>query len=184
MTKAEFDKIRKQLSEFEEKREELIQLSRKTISVSKKIIYSLHANKLEEASKHLDEITKLAKQVQGNYHYDLGMAKVAVQEYVEAVTYLEYVKTGKLLEFSKLGIDVESYLLGLCDLSGELVRRAVNKGIEGDKEEIVKIRKFVEEIYSEFLTFELRNSDLRHKADSLYWNLRKLEDMLFSLKTR
>jgi len=184
MSKAEFEKIRKQLNAFEAKREELIQLSRKTISISKKIIYALHANNEKEASSYLDEITKLAKQVQGNYNYDLGMAKVAVQEYVEAIAYLEYVKTGKLLEFSKLNIDVESYLLGLCDLSGELVRRAVNKGIEGNKDEIIKIRKFVEEIYGEFLTLELRNSDLRHKADSLYWNVKKIEDILFTLKTR
>jgi translin len=184
MTKLEFEKIRKQLNEFEEKRESLIQLSRKTISLSKKIIYSLHANNEKEASNYLEEIKKLAKQVQGNYNYDLGMAKVAVQEYVEAIAYYEYITTGKLLEFSKLGIDIESYLLGLCDLSGELVRRAVNKGIEGDKDEIIKIKKFVEEIYAEFLTLELRNSDLRHKADSLYWNLKKLEDILFTLKTR
>jgi len=180
MANKDFDIIRKELKETEENREILIQLCRKTITLSKKIIYALHANKEPE---HIQEIKDLVEQVKSN-KVELGMKKVALQEYVEALTYYHYIKEHKLASKEELKVDVESYLLGLCDLTGELVRRAVNRAIEEDKDEVQKIKKFVADIYEEFLSFELRNSDLRHKADSLTWNLKKLEDVLFTMKTR
>ncbi|GAG22250.1 unnamed protein product, partial [marine sediment metagenome] len=47
--------------------------------------------------------------------------------------------------------------------------------------EALKIKAFVDEIYGEFLKFDLRNSELRRKSDSIKWNLKKLEDVIFDI---
>ena len=70
---------------------------------------------------------------------------------------------------------------GLADLTGELGRKAVHDAIKKDFNSVLKIRLLVEEIYGEFLKFDLRNGELRKKSDAIKWNLNKLEDLVLSL---
>ena len=51
INKKDFEEIRKELNDFEIKREETIQNSRDTITLSKQIIYSIHRNDLTNAEK-------------------------------------------------------------------------------------------------------------------------------------
>ena len=90
----------------------------------------------------------------------------------------------KIPTSAQLKVDSESYLLGLCDLTGELVRKAVNEVIKKDYEAAVKIKDVVAEIYDEFLKFDLRNGELRKKSDQIKWNLKKLEDIVFEVKLK
>ncbi|MBI2651437.1 hypothetical protein HYX01_03130 [Candidatus Woesearchaeota archaeon] len=83
-----------------------------------------------------------------------------------------------------LDIDTEDYLMGLCDLTGELVRKAVNEVIIKNFDSAVEIKSLVEEIYGEFLNFNLRNGELRKKSDQIKWNLKKLEDVVFEIKMK
>ena len=50
------------------------------------------------------------------------------------------------------------------------------------KLEALMIKEIVEEIYGEFLKFDLRNGELRKKSDAIKWNLNKLEDLTLSLE--
>jgi translin len=178
--KKDFSEIKTDLKAFEAKRESVIQLSRKIIQLSKQIIYSIHRNDLKTANKLINEIVlKVKKLPKGNY--DTGIEKVAVQEYVEALCLYGFVKKKKLLTRKELDVDTESYLLGLCDLTGELVRLAVNQSIKKNKEKALEIKDFVTIIYGEFLKFDFRNGELRKKSDSIKWNLRKLEDLALNL---
>ena len=61
LDKKEFDKIRKEIAQFDIKREALIQKSREVINISKKIIYALHRNDLKSASSHVTDIEKKKK---------------------------------------------------------------------------------------------------------------------------
>jgi len=75
-------------------------------------------------------------------------------------------------------------LLGLCDLSGELVRKAVQEGINNKNKAVLNIRKAVDELYYKILELDLRNGELRKKSDGIKWDLKKLDEMVFSLKLR
>ncbi|AJF61645.1 TPA: hypothetical protein HA239_03860 [Candidatus Woesearchaeota archaeon] len=179
-----FDRLRKEIENKDKTREELIVGSRPIIKDSKQAIYAIHrgsvaeAEKLiQKASRGLDELRRLPDQKSSSFDS-------AVQEYVEAVTYLEYVKTGKLADEKEINADPENYLLGICDLTGELARRAVFSVVKEDFKEVEKIKEFVSRIYEEFLKFELRNSELRKKSDSIKWNLKKIEEILYDLKIR
>ena len=54
-----------------------------------------------------------------------GSYSDACQEYAEAIFYYDYVKDEKIPTPKELKINHEDYLMGLCDLTGELTRRAV-----------------------------------------------------------
>ena len=179
--KKEFEKIRKELETFEEQREQVIRLSRQIIKLSKQIIYGLHRNDVN--TKLLPEIKDLVKKMPKD-DFDTGMGTVALQEYVEAMCFYDFVKKDRIPTAKDLGVDVQSYLLGLCDLTGELVRKAVNSVIKKDYKMAEKIKDFVEEVYGEFLHFDLRNGELRKKSDQIKWNLNKLHDLLYDIEIK
>ena len=178
-----FNKIKKELENLENKREDAIKNSRNIIRLSKLIIYSVHRDNFKKAREQVEDINKKIKELEKN-PYETSIVDVAFQEYVEAICYYEFVKNDKLPSFEELNVDVSSYLMGLCDLTGELVRKAVRDIIKRKYEEVIKIRDFVDDLHGQFLDFDLRNNDLRRKSDSIKWNLKKLEDLALEVKTK
>lgn len=184
LDKREFEKIRKEIADFDIKRESIIQKSREVIHLSKRIIYALHRNDIKSASLYVKEIEKKKKSLSAYMRLDTNITQTALQEYAEALCYYHFVKNKKIPTSTSLKIDTESYLLGLCDLTGELVRKAVNEVIAQNFKQAIEIKNLVDEIYGEFLNFNLRNSELRRKSDQIKWNLKKLEDVVFELKLK
>ena len=189
LNKRNFDLIKKNIDAFDAKREECILLSRTMVRHSKKIIYALHRDDMKNAGKSVNEIKSQLGKLQHLCKQNpkllySGSTRIAVQEYVEALAYYEFVKNGKVIDYSRDFMDEEYYLLGLCDLTGELVRKAVNSGLKEKYKMIVKIREIVDEIYSHLMQLDLRNSELRRKFDGIKWDLRKLDDLVFQLKIK
>ncbi|HLC78478.1 MAG TPA: hypothetical protein VJH92_05105 [Candidatus Nanoarchaeia archaeon] len=182
INKKEFEQMRKELNEFEIKREDTIITSRDIIKLSKQIIYSLHRGETE-VNNLVKEIKTKIKLLDKTKDYDTGISSVAFQEYVEAVAYFEFVKSDKIPSAKELDVNIEAYLGGMADLTGELVRKAVHEAIKKNFNSVLKIKELVEEVYGEFLKFDLRNGELRKKSDSIKWNLNKLEDLAFSLQS-
>jgi len=168
INKEEFKDIGEQLVRQDEDREKEIILSRDVIRESKVVIYALHRGE----SVTLDKIQSMVEQFSGDSL--TGIRKTAMQEYVEAAAFYYYIKENKLITMKELGVSVEDYLLGLCDLSGELVRKAVKEAIAKNYSSVLDITQFVEELYGEFLKFNLRNGELRKKSDMLRWNLQNM----------
>ena len=184
LDKKEFRKIRKEIASFDAKRESIIQQSREIINISKRIIYAVHRNDIKSASAYVKDIEKKKNSLDTGVSLDTNINRIALQEYAEALCYYHFVKDKKIPTRASLKIDNESYLMGLCDFSGELVRKAVNEVINKNFKKAVEIKNLVEEIYGEFLNFNLRNSELRRKSDQIKWNLKKLEDVVFELKIK
>jgi translin len=181
--KKDFAKIRKELARYEKKREALIRESRDIIKLSKQIIYALHRDDLKNAESGAKKIRQKVKKLPSE-DYSTGMKRVALQEYVEAMALLGFAKSGKVAKRAVLGAGNEEYLSGLADLTGELVRMAVNKAIAKKYNDVLKIKKLVEEIYGEFLQLDLRNSELRKKSDQIKWNLQKLGDIAYDISKK
>ena len=74
--------------------------------------------------------------------------------------------------------------MGLCDLTGELMRKAVDEIINKNFDAALKIKELVSLIYGEFLQFNLRNGELRKKSDQIKWNLQKIEDLVYDVKMK
>lgn len=184
----DFRKIRENLNRYDDSREELIKKSRDVLKLSKQLIYTIHRKDMKEAADLLAEVKRekqsLDKIASKNkkLFYE-GSYSQAMQEYAEALTYYGFIKNNKIPAISSLGVSEEDYLMGICDLTGELTRKAVTIAHKETKE-VEKIKDLVEDIFGEFLKFNLRNSELRKKSDSIKWNLKKLEEVMYDIKEK
>ncbi len=183
LDKTEFQNIRADLKKFEAERELLMQGARDIIQLSKRIIYALQRDDTKKIEKDVQKITQKVKKLSES-KYETGIRSTAIQEYVEALAFYYFLKDARIPARKQLGVETNEYLLGLCDLTGELVRKAVNHIIKENYQEAVKIKDLVEGIYGEFLHFELRNSELRKKSDAIKYNLKKLEELIYDLKIK
>ena len=173
--------LRKALQETDERREGVIRQSREILRVSKQMIYSLHRG--EKDSALMAELQEKVRQLPSEFH-DANIQHEALQEYAEAMCFFELLATGNLPTTKDLEVDADAYLLGLCDLTGELLRYGINGVAHGDAERLFWAKGIVEEIYGEFLKFDLRNGDLRRKVDSVKYNLKKLEEVAADIQLR
>jgi predicted translin family RNA/ssDNA-binding protein len=193
--KISFKLLRELYEKENNEREKLIQESRIINALSKKVIYSLHRDDIQSSEQYVNEIKEkvnnLIKSYSNTKNSYSGSYKVAIQEYIEAMAYYYFVKKGILFETDLIYnkdkinyIEIEHYILGLCDLSGELVRKALNDGINGNYNNVFNIQKFLSNLFNELAQFDFRNGEIRKKVDSLRWDLRKIEEMAFSLKIK
>ena len=179
-------KLQKEFSDYDSERERLIKKSRDVLKLSKLIIYAVHRDELDKASNLIKEIEKERKELEEIAAHSKKMVyegsyKIAIQEYVEAILYYNFVKKGKLVEIK---VEAEHIMLGLCDLPGELNRRAVFLAGKGEVEKVIKIKDEVDTIYGEFLKFDFRDNEIRRKVDAVKYELRKLEDLVLDLKLK
>lgn len=189
LNKDDLKVMRKKVADLDNERENLIKKSRDLIKLSKQIIYSVHRDDIEPAEKlikdmneGLNELNKIA--AKSSSLEEAGSYRVAVGEYVEAMLYFEFVKNKKIPGHKDLGVEVFPYLLGLCDLTGELVRKAVFLAGKDKSKDVLLIKDLVDEIYGELLKFDVRENELRRKLDSVKYDLKKLEDLVLELKLK
>ncbi|MEM4307151.1 MAG: hypothetical protein QW559_02165 [Candidatus Woesearchaeota archaeon] len=187
--KKTFELMRQKLEAFDYAREELIKKSRDILKESKKAIYALHREDLASAAAALrvakSRIKEAESLVKGDKHLAMiGAYAEALEEYVEASCYYGWASEKRLFSPKELGVDIDIYLLGLCDMVGELVRKAINSVIKGNERSALEIKAFVEGIHEQLTLFDFRNQPLRKKFDSLKYGLEKLEDLALKLRLK
>ncbi|MBI4440665.1 hypothetical protein HY639_00715 [Candidatus Woesearchaeota archaeon] len=189
LDKHDFVDMLAESKEFDSQREELIKKSRDVLKLTKQVIYAVHRDDMKEADALVREMQRQLKLLneyvtKNKKMYHEGSYKVAIQEFVEAMLYYHFVRDKRLMTRADLGVETDYYLLGLCDLSGELVRKAIAAASKGNYKEPFVIKDFLDKIYEELLRFDIRESELRRKFDSIKYDLNKLEDVCFDLKLK
>lgn len=187
LDKTDLELIRKRLEAQDVQRGKVITISNEIIKISKTIIYSLHRNDVKSAQKAIKDIRGLRSQMEAyvKNHPKLnhaGSYKVAEQEFVEALAFYGIVVDKYVPSSKDLKVDDEFYLLGLMDLTGELVRKAINASIKGEYHESLMLKDAVSEVYDELMRFEFGNTELRKRFDGIKYDLKKLEDLALNLK--
>ncbi|OMO72149.1 Multi antimicrobial extrusion protein [Corchorus olitorius] len=198
-----------------EKRERVVKASRDITMNSKKVIFQVHRlgknnreEVLEKAEKDLaavrdQYISQLVKELQGTDFWKLRRAySPGVQEYVEAATFFKFCQTGTLLHLDEINssivplsdpsleplqINLLDYLLGLADLTGELMRLAIGRISDGEVEFAKRICQFVRDIYRELtLVVPLMDDshDMKIKMDTMLQSVVKIENACFSVRVR
>ncbi|MFH1055252.1 MAG: hypothetical protein V1744_04060 [Candidatus Altiarchaeota archaeon] len=188
LEKGESASIRKDLDRLSRGRIELMKQSREVVKSSKELIYSIHRGDMKAAKRFLGKIDVERKKLEklGNtprlkayYPYTLGL-----QEYVEAVTYYHVMTRERIPTRGQLKVDSETYLNGLSDLTGELMRKGVDDMVNERYKHAAKLRDTVHEIYGLMLSLDLDGGETRKKSDAVKWNLAKLEDLIYDAKIR
>lgn len=203
------------LNTLNEKRERVVKASRDITINSKKVIFQVHRiskynreEVLEKAEKDLAAVTdqfmsRLVKELQGSDFWKLRRAySPGVQEYVEAATFCRFCRSGSLLHLDEINatllplsdpslaplqINVLDYLLGLADLTGELMRLAIGRISDGEVEYAQSICKFVRDIYRELtLVAPIMDDsyDMKSKMDTMLQSVTKIENACFSVHVR
>lgn len=81
-------------------------------------------------------------------------------------------------------LDLDDYLIGVLQLASELSRMCVNTVIAGDYERPIRIASFISELDSAFRLLNLKNDALRKRFDSLKYDLKKAEEVVYDLSIR
>ncbi|XP_077993646.1 translin-like [Glandiceps talaboti] len=81
-------------------------------------------------------------------------------------------------------LDLEDYLMGQLNLASELSRLAVNSVTAGDYSRPSRIAAFVAELDSGFRLLNLKNDSLRKRFDSLKYDMKKVEEVVYDLSIR
>jgi len=189
INKKAFAAMRKEIEVFDSQREELIKTSRDLLKLSKSAIYSIHRHKLDDALAQLKNakliISTLKTMIKKNPALSsVGAYSEALEEYIEAACYYGFIKKNKLPTAKELSVETTIYLQGVCDLVGELVRKAINSSIKGDFKTALLIKDFVSDVYEELMMFDFRNIPARRKFDSIKYGLDKLENLILELKLK
>lgn len=179
-------KLNQTYLDYRRKRGEIGGQSMEVLSLSKQAIFALHRNEIKNASHLVDEaekiLGKLSKLIKDNHklRYE-GSLRAALEEYVEAKVYLMYIKSKKIDFIKGFDFGDEDYIGGLCDLTGELVRKAIDLATKKEYKQIDDIKDLVEEIVGELIKFNLTNY-LRQKFDDAKRNLKKIEEIRYQVK--
>ena len=184
MVRLDLEHINKEMQLFDKRRDEMLQKCHEAIRFSKRVIYAIHRD-----DKDVDHLVKELKdkikniRTRGELQF-IPTYKVAMQEYVEAIVFYDFVKNNKVPTQRELYVSAPDYLSGLCDLTGELMRKATYFAINGKVSEASRMKELVDKIYEQFLLLDIRDNDLRKKFDSVKYNLQKLEDLILHMERR
>ena len=180
-------KLKQDYDKSEKERRQIISRSNIVLHDSKRVIFSLHRNNSSQAEKSLQEIEKILQDLEKEFSYDRlqkeGAYKAGVEEYVEAKMFYLVLNNKKVDEISNLKINFDGYLGGICDLTGEMVRRATNLAAEGKIKEVDEIKNAISDILAELVEFDITGY-LRTKYDQAKNNLRKIEQINYEIKIR
>ena len=180
-------KLKKDYDNKTGERRQIISLSNVILHGSKRVIFSLHRSDMKGAAKLLDDAEKAIISLEKKFGYsrinEEGAYKAAAEEYVEAKMFYRVMTGEKVDKVSKIKLEIDSLLGGICDLTGELVRKAVNQASEGNYNEVKKIKKAINEIMAELVEFDITGY-LRTKFDQAKTNLRKIEQIDYEIKLR
>ncbi|KAK2767735.1 hypothetical protein FQN54_003893 [Arachnomyces sp. PD_36] len=143
-----FENFRDELDEHHDRRERVVKASRDITASSKKVIFSLQRLRninapipqsiTDENSKRFTQITDLFNSISGDisgingWRYQRQISP-GIQEFIEAFSFDQYVRHQRLVSLQDVVealpknvlLTEEDYLLGLYDLTGEMMRFAV-----------------------------------------------------------
>lgn len=184
----DFSKYAKEVDEYSSFRDELIKKSRDVLKVSKHLIYSIHRKDFNQAKKLHEDVLQLKKELdeiakKNSELFFEGSYSEAVEEFIEGIAFYVLVTDKKIIEKPE-GVSTDDFLCGLCDLTGEISRFVVNHAIERKIDDVRFYKDVVEKLLGELLKFNMRNGSLRQKYDSVKYNLKNIENVLYELSLK
>ncbi|KAK3698425.1 hypothetical protein QZH41_001192 [Actinostola sp. cb2023] len=207
-----FKEIQKELDARYDKYERIVKSSRDLTIHSKRIIFLLQRvvgaeNKdrlLDEAQQKLLEVKQFLKAIavelvnEDAYRFERAYSP-GVQEYIEALSFHHYIKHLSLISFKEVQAELQftanedhialevsplDYVLGIADLTGELMRLCLNSAANGDTDTPIAVCKFLRQVHDDFVAFGSLSRDVASKLRVLSSSLQKVERACYTLEVR
>lgn len=156
-------KIDHRIGEKEKIREEALKSSRDIIICCRRGIQQLHRDNLGEAEVYIKQASaKLVQLYDGTKdHPDIfhaGFVENASQEFVEIFCLYNIMKGEDLPDPDTIQTTYSAYLLGLCDVVGELRRGALDFMLEGNTGKANEYLGYMDRIYDSIMSFDYPSS--------------------------
>ncbi|KDQ20576.1 hypothetical protein BOTBODRAFT_26582 [Botryobasidium botryosum FD-172 SS1] len=210
---AAFNDFRVQIDDYNDRRERLIKISRDITIHSKRLIFLLHriANddaldaqqRAAECRQKLKPIRaffeaasdELRGQDFGRYSQSLSPG---VQEYIEAISFSHYLEHGTLITHAQAQALISTpagepwfplthsdYLLGISDLTGELMRLAItSSGLRQGRHKAAEVCDFVRRCTADFESLTPYVNELSKKQSVTTESLKKIELAAYGIAIR
>jgi translin len=153
------EKIDHHIGEKEKIREDALKTSRDIIICCRKGIQQLHRDQMNEAESYIKQASaKLAQLYDCTKDhpeiFHAGFVENAAQEFVEIHCLYNIMKGMDLPDPDKLQTTYSAYLLGLCDVVGELRRGALDFMLEGNPTKANENLQHMDRIYDAIMSFD------------------------------
>jgi translin len=159
LTRKDLATIQKQLTHYDEVREQVLSLSRTATRMAGATILDIHRGNLDSAGTSLSKIEETLARIEklsddfSEFKNSQGVV-VAHQEYAEAMTLRMIADSDRIPTISELKSDYRSYMLGLLDAVGEFRRMALNSLRQGDVKKAERLLDAMQGIYDDLQTLE------------------------------
>jgi predicted translin family RNA/ssDNA-binding protein len=196
-TPVELIAIKERMDHRDELREKLIKKCRDGQKAAKQAIFALHRGDRERAESLLGEcegcIRALIPTIEEEPPLRSGSFANMLEEYVEAKLFLIWLEppspehegaAGKILspvDFQVTTLLPDEYLGGLCDLTGEIGRYAVQRGTQRDVDGVRLCLHSNQRILSAIQSLTVFPAGIGKKMDQLRRSVEKLERILYEL---
>lgn len=181
------EKLRQDYRANESERRQIISASNNILFEAKKTIFAIQRQDFKEAAAKLEGNEKNLKDLAQRFGQkrldEEGAYRAAAEEYLEGKTFYTTISKKEIDAVPGLQLDYESYLGGICDLIGEMVRYATNRAAAGKFAEVAKIKKSADDIMAQLIDFDMTGY-LRTKYDQARNHLGKLEQMAYEIRLR
>lgn len=141
---------------------------------------------------------QLSEVVQGQYYRFFDHWNWTTQRLVSLIALVVYLEAGFLVSRDTaadiLGLksqpqdgfhlDLETYLMGVLLMTSEMSRFATNSVTLGDNSRVLSLQRFIADINSGFRLLNLKNDGLRKRFDSLKYDVKKIEEIVYDLSIR
>jgi len=183
-----FKSLKKDFDQSDKLAHEARLLSDKALHDAKRAIFSLHRDDWKEAQKLLEHALINIKQAGDLLEAKpgsnaLGSFRAALEEFMEAELFRQFLYKEKLGEPKGLTADFESYLGGLTDVVGEVLRYAVKQATKRQFVEVRRSQEFVDSVMAELMEYDFTGY-LRTKFDQAKQARRKLEEVAYEVSLR
>jgi translin len=176
------EKIDHHIGGKEKIREDALKTSRDIIICCRKGIQQLHRNQMDDANNFIQQASGKLTQLYNDTKdypdiFHAGFVENAAQEFVEIYCLYNIMKGEDLPDPDTIQTTYSAYLLGLCDVVGELRRAALDFMLEGNTEKANDYLEYMDRIYDAIMSFDY---------PSALVPIKKKQDMIRSLieKTR
>jgi translin len=153
------EKIDHHIERKEKIREDALKTSRDIIICCRKGIQQLHRNQMEDAENFIKQASEKLGQLYDDTkdHPDIfhaGFVENAAQELVEISCLSAIMKGEDLPDPDSMKTTYSAYLLGLCDVVGELRRGALDFMLEGNTAKANEYLQYMDHIYDAIMGFD------------------------------
>lgn len=188
LNKKLFQKLLSDYQSYDRLRDEAQKICRVVLRHSKQAIFALHRDEIKKAKEILDGAEQLFLNLEKlqEKHKKLsfeGFFYEAAEEFVEAKMFHEFLTSDEVNFKSKIKLLHDQYLGGICDLTGEILRKAVAAATNSEFKKISLYQKTISEILGELIKFDLVGK-LRPKYDEAKRNLKKMEEIMYDVRMR